>query len=197
VTLGYPSLVGGGTGYLLPIVKMEFGARSTGQPSEQRPIVCDIQEFVRDVAFPTCESRVMRAERTFWEKATAMHVYCLAGHLGGDSHHSRHWHDVVRLDGSGVADQAIANRQLALDVAAHKSYFFKEKAADESTIDYVEAVSGGLQLVPPDPWIDLLRGDYAEMLESGMLLDDAMDFDQIMTRCHEIEAKANAAASKD
>ena len=139
----------------------------------------------------------MRAERTFWEKATAMHVYCLAGHLRGESHHSRHWHDVVRLDGSGVADHAIADRQLALAVASHKSFFFKEKASDDSTIDYIQAVSGGLVIVPPDQWIDPLKSDYAEMLDSGMLLDDAMDFDEIINHCRDIQAKANSAGSRD
>jgi len=37
---------------------------------------------------------VLAAERTFWEKATAAHVYCLQGRLRGERY-SRHWYDLA------------------------------------------------------------------------------------------------------
>jgi hypothetical protein len=89
----------------------------------------------------------MHAERTFWEKATAIHVFCLQERLRGDRF-ARHWHDVVRLDEAGFAEAAFADRELANAVARHKSMFFAEKAADRTPIDYAAAVNGGLQLVP-------------------------------------------------
>jgi hypothetical protein len=49
-----------------------------------------------DLAFPTAKPRVMLPKRTFWEKATAVHVFCKRGFKG--EHISRHWHDLVRLD---------------------------------------------------------------------------------------------------
>lgn len=45
----------------------------------------------------------MRPERTFWEKATAVHVFCQQGEFRGGERFSRHWHDLVRLDHAGVA----------------------------------------------------------------------------------------------
>lgn len=60
-----------GTGYVAPAVMLEFGARSTGEPSEQRLIRCDAAKHLQGVEFPTATPQVMRAERTFWEKATA------------------------------------------------------------------------------------------------------------------------------
>lgn len=59
-----------------------------------------------------------------WEKATAIHVFCLQERLRGERF-SRHWHDIVRLDDIGIANSAIADRDLAMSVAQHKSMFFR------------------------------------------------------------------------
>ena len=65
-----------GYGYVKPTVTLEFGARSTGEPSEPRDVVCDAAEYLPTVAFPSARPQVMRPERTFWEKVTAIHVFC-------------------------------------------------------------------------------------------------------------------------
>lgn len=73
-----------GSGYVAPSVMLEFGARSTGEPASMRDVVCDAAGMVDGVVFPTARPRVMHAERTFWEKATAIHVFCLQERLRGD-----------------------------------------------------------------------------------------------------------------
>ncbi len=103
--------VGGGSGYVAPSVMLEFGARSTGEPASVRDVSCDGAGLVDDIEFPTAKPRVMHAERTFWEKATAIHVFCLQERLRGERF-SRHWHDIVRLDDIGIANSAIAARDL-------------------------------------------------------------------------------------
>jgi len=70
-----------GSGYVAPIVMLEFGARSTGEPASFRDVVCDAAGLVDGVDFPSARPRVMHAERTFWEKATAIHVFCLQERL--------------------------------------------------------------------------------------------------------------------
>ena len=54
-----------GTGYIAPAVMLEFGARSTGEPSEPRAIRCDAAAYLQVVEFPIATPQVMRAERTF------------------------------------------------------------------------------------------------------------------------------------
>ena len=103
VFIDYAPLVTG-TGYVSPAVMLEFGARSTGEPSESRVIRCDAAEFLDAVTFPTATPEVMRPERTFWEKATAIHVFCAQGAFRGGDRFARHWHDVTRLDAAGFAD---------------------------------------------------------------------------------------------
>lgn len=188
--------IAAGTGYVPPSVMLEFGARSTGEPNARHEIVSDAAEHVRAVSFPTATPRVMRAERTFWEKATAIHVFCAQGRLRGERF-ARHWHDVARLDEAGFVEAAITDRSLADAVARHKSMFFAEKAADRAPIDYVAAVSGGLRLTPEGEAFAALGEDYARMVDDGLLLDDAEAFDVLMQTCEQIAARANAAAQSE
>ena len=134
----------------------------------------------------------MLAERTFWEKATAMHVFCRQQRRRGERQ-SRHWHDVARLDEAGYAGKALADRALALSVARHKAAFFREKDAGGRWIDYGAAVSGELQLVPDGFTRNALAEDYDRMVSDGMLLDDAESFDTLIERCADLEARANVA----
>jgi hypothetical protein len=182
-----------GSGYVAPSVMLEFGARSTGEPASIRDVICDAAGLVDGVIFPTARPRVMHAERTFWEKATAIHVFCLQERLRGDRF-ARHWHDVVRLDETGFAAAAFADRELAHAVARHKTMFFAEKAADRSQIEYASAVDGGLQLVPVGDGAKALAEDYARMVDDGLLLEEAEPFDTLMERCADIAARANNAA---
>ncbi|MBY3122954.1 nucleotidyl transferase AbiEii/AbiGii toxin family protein [Rhizobium laguerreae] len=104
--------ISGGSGYVAPSVMLEFGARSTGEPASVRDISCDAAGLVDGIEFPNARPRVMHAERTFWEKATAIHVFCLQERLRGERF-SRHWHDIVRLDdiGAPTAQSLIASWQ--------------------------------------------------------------------------------------
>ena len=181
-----------GTGYVAPAVMLEFGARSTGEPSEPRAIRCDAAAFLQELAFPTATLQVMRAERTFWEKATAIHVFCAQGEFRGGDRFACHWHDVTRLDAAGFADAAIADKALARAVADHKSVFFAEKNTHGDVIDYYATVAGGLQLVPNDSALAKLATDYQHMVDDGLFLDDVEAFDVLMERCRAIQQKANA-----
>ena len=191
--MAYSPLLGGHE-FVQPRVLVEFGARATGEPREERVIECDAAEHVPGVGFPTARPQVMLAERTFWEKATAVHVFCLRRPVTGNRL-SRHWHDLVRLRDAGYAERALADRELALAVARHKSMFFRANDAGGSVIDYLAAVSGELQLVPDGEFHEALGHDYGRMVSAGMLLDDAEDFVDLMRRCSELQDWANSIAA--
>ena len=177
-------------GLVKPEVMVEFGARATGEPREERLIECDAAPYLSEVAFPSVRALVMQAERTFWEKATAVHVFCHQQRRRGERL-SRHWHDLVRLDDADFVARALTNRPLALTVARHKSVFFREKDAAGDWIDYKAAVTGELQLVPEGLSYEALADDYNKMLSEGMLLDDAEQFEVLMARCADIQERAN------
>ena len=177
-------------GFVNPEVVVEFGARSTGEPHKERLVECDAAPFLTEVSFPSANPLVMLAERTFWEKATAVHVFCRQQRSRGERL-SRHWYDLVRLDDAGFADRSLADQELAQSVARHKALFFREKDAGGSWIDYEAAVSGDLQLVPEGPFYEALAQDYGRMVSDGMLLGDEDTFEELTHRCESIQNRAN------
>lgn len=180
-----------GSGYVRPVVLLEFGARSTGEPFERRPVTCDAAAHLPEVIFPETAPTVMRPERTFWEKATAIHVFCRGCLFRGAERFSRHWYDVASLDRAGFVASAIADRDLAQRVARHKSIFFREKDAQGLIIDYEAAVRGGLQLVPDGAAEELLAADYAGMVTDGLVFESAPDFTTLVAQCRAIQTRAN------
>ncbi|MBE9639858.1 nucleotidyl transferase AbiEii/AbiGii toxin family protein [Salipiger mangrovisoli] len=172
--------------YVRPEVKLEFGARATGEPNQFMPVACDAAPYVAEVLFPAANPRVMTAERTFWEKATAAHVYCKQGRLRGERF-ARHWYDLVRLAEAGYADTAIRDRRLANAVASHKAMFFREKDQGGQFIDYHAAVAGKLNIVPEGEARAALAEDYSRMVDDGLLIEAATPFDDLMKACSALE----------
>jgi hypothetical protein len=154
--------------------------------------VCDAAAHLQDLSFPPATPQVMRAERTLWEKATAIHVFCAQGSFRGGARFARHWHDVTRLDAAGFADRAAADRGLAQAVAEHKGIFFPELTPAGTPIDHLAAVTGGLTLAPAGEARDVLASDYEPMVEDGLLLDDAEPFESLLERCQALADKVNA-----
>ncbi len=182
--------------YTSHAVKLEFGARSTGEPASTHTVVCDAAATVPSLAFPNASPRVMHAERTFWEKATAIHVFASGGKFRGQSRFSRHWYDLMQLDETGFAEKALGDRDLAKAVATHKTAFFSERDAAGQVIDYQRAVAGGLRLMPGDADLEKLRDDYGRMVSDGLLLDAALSFDEVLSHCRALEVRANAATTR-
>ena len=187
--LCYPPLKTG-TGYVKPEVALEFGARSTGEPHAAHAITCDMAGQVADVLFPIATPLVMSAARTFWEKATAAHVFCAQGRIRGERY-ARHWHDLIALSRSPYFQEAVTSKTLPLAVAQHKSFFFSEKDADGQVIDYVHAVGGNLRLAPTGPARDALAEDYALMVADDVMVGNALAFDDLMQACSTLEQRIN------
>lgn len=181
-----------GTGYAAPTIQLEFGGRATGEPHQRHAVACDIAPAIEALEFPVAQPLVMAAQRTFWEKATAAHVYSLQGRLRSERY-SRHWYDLAAMAKSGHAQTAIRDRLLANSVAKHKSIFFVEKDAAQVNIDYAHAVNGAIKLVPDGSSLDALATDYAAMLEDGLLPQDQPSFADIIEICHAMQEQINVA----
>lgn len=182
-----------GSEYVPPSVKLEFGARSTGEPAEARSVTCDAADVLPDLTFPDAKPKIMLPKRTFWEKATAVHVFCAQG-IKGDRI-SRHWHDLVRLDDEEYAQAALDDRALAKEVADWKSKLYREKDSEGNFIDYHAAVSGKLRLVPDEATRRELEVDYKKMADAGILLGNVEPFSVLMERCEALQQRANAGFS--
>lgn len=135
----------------------------------------------------------MSVARTFWEKATAAHVFCAQGRIRSERY-ARHWHDLAAIARSPHFAAVIADRTVAIAVARHKSYFFIEKDADGQAIDYIAATTGHLKIVPEGEAKAALARDYAAMLADEVMVGNALSFDVLLKACSDLEARVNRAA---
>lgn len=186
----------GSSGYVRPTVLLEFGAHSTGEPHGPMPITCEAATHLGMLDFPSARPLVMDPKRTFLEKAAAIHVSCRRGRWGsgeGDRY-SRHWYDLDRLARAGIAEAAIGDRLLAAEVAQHKEDFWHVTDAEDQPIDYHQALSGNLQLIPTDAARQALESDYRAMVDSGMLRGEFPGFAELLEQISELEEQCNAIA---
>lgn len=195
IVLRYQPLIpasDGSFGYVRPTVLLEFGAHSTGEPHGAMPITCEAATHLSMLAFPSAHPLVMDPKRTFLEKAAAVHVACRQGRWGSGEaeRYSRHWYDLDRLATAGIAEAAIRDRALAMEVAQHKEDFWRKPP-----IDYVQALSGDLQLVPTGDGRTALEADYTAMLSSGMLRGHAPTFGELMERMARLAQFCNATVT--
>ena len=175
--------------------------------SEDIDVTYDIRAFAPDLVTGTGAEALppTRSQEQRWSRATRSVGHDGRTHILGKGDRDarvlppatpagrpavRHWHDVVRLDETGYAGKAFADRSLVLSVARHKAAFFREKDAGARWIDYSAAVSGGMQLVPEGFARDALQEDYERMVSGGMLAD-AEPFDLLIDGCADLEARAN------
>jgi hypothetical protein len=148
--------------YIRPVVRLEIGARSDHWPAVDAAITSyAAAEFPSAFREPGCRVRVLAAERTFWEKATVLHMW---HHAPADKkfrdRQSRHYYDVVRLYEHELGKAAIRDVELLLKVARHKEVFFPAAWAR-----YADARPGTLRLVPPKDRLPELEQDYRKMQE--------------------------------
>lgn len=122
----------------------------------------------------------MTAERTFWEKATAIHIVCLGGKIRGRGNFARHYYDLMRLEKTGYAEKALNDRDLAQSVAEHKSKFYMERDGKSNWIDYYKAINRSLRLVPTGEIRELINYDYNQMVDAGMLYSDVPAFNALI-----------------
>jgi len=96
------------------------------------------------------------------------------------------------LEARGIAGRALEDRDLAKEVARHKSMFFRESDAAGEQIDYLRAISGELRLIPEnDEWTADLRSDCLEMIDAGLLESEAPTFGELLESIRTIEKCAN------
>ena len=179
-----------GTGYVSPQIILEFGARSTGEPNETKRIVCEAEGHVSSIIFPTATPKVMKIARTFWEKATAAHVYCAQQRLRGERY-SRHWYDLAMLIKSEYYNSIVNDLRTANAVAQHKSFFFAEKDVNGDKINYMAVVSGQLCLVPEGNAHRVLENDYTKMIEDGVLINTSIPFSDLIIICEQAQDQIN------
>lgn len=174
--------------YIRSAVRMEIGARSDHWPAIEAMVTSYAAvDFPKVFKEAGCKVHVLAAERTFWEKATALHMWhhAPANKKFGDRQ-SRHYYDVVRLYEHDLGKAAIKDIELLLKVARHKEVFFPAAWAR-----YADAKPGTLRLAPPDARLPELEQDYRKMQE--MIFGEPPEFKRLIEMLRRIEVEINDA----
>lgn len=174
--------------YLATNVLIEFGGRNITEPNEEhlvRPYAADV---LPELEFPEATVTVLAISRSFWEKATLIHVECNRTEFKASADRlSRHWYDMACLHRSGKLQHAIADRALLADVIKYKKLFYNAGYAN-----YDDCLAASLKLVPGKGFVEALGKDFQQMIDAGMFYGTP-SFDEIMKDIGELERLINAA----
>ncbi len=190
IRFAYPAAVENRSDYVRSEVLLEFGGRNVIEPNEQHVIVPDMAALTPHLDYPAAAVTVLSPARTFWEKATLIHVECHRRRFAKHPERlSRHWFDLACLAAHDVGRAALSDRRLLEDVVRHKKVFFHASYAN-----YDQCLDGRMRLVPEDDELPHLRSDYNAMRAAAIITDDAPGFDTLMGKVRDLEADANMLA---
>ncbi len=173
--------------YVNPVVRLELGARGDPWPTESRAIIPYAAEtFPNLFKVPSCEVIVLRAERTFWEKATLLHSEYHRPVGPVKARLSRHCYDLALLADTEAGQHALNDIRMLEEVTRHKEAFFSSAWSH-----YETAKPGTLRLVPPESKLAEFAGDYAKM--APMIFGTPPGFEKVIERLRELEREINGA----
>lgn len=171
--------------YIRSSVKIEFGARSDHWPVEIVRIAPYIANISGGRVIEGPSVRVLAAERTFWEKATILHmIYHYQSDKKVPPRMSRHYYDVFAMVDSPIYKKALKNIALLNQVSEHKALFFKAAWAHYDT-----AKPGTLRLVPREDQVSQLKNDFRQMQQ--MFFEEPASFETIIEKLRIVEGQIN------
>jgi hypothetical protein len=172
--------------YLRPEVRLEIGPLAAWMPYEHYRIKPYAAE-----AFPQlfkqadCAVQAIRAERTFWEKATILHHEANRPESSPQPlRYSRHYYDLAMMAAAPVKDAALADLALLEHVVEFKQRFYRRPWAK-----YGEAKPGTFKLIPVGHVLLAVEKDYAQM--RNMIFGRYPHFDEIMETLRTLEGEIN------
>lgn len=169
---------------LRPDVKLEIGPLASWMPSDKhiiRPYAAEAYPAVFED--PDCPVRAIRAERSFWEKATILHQQAHR-ETNMPPSYSRHYYDLAQMAKSPVKASALADLELLEDVVLFKMRFYRSAWAH-----YEEAKPGTFRLLPKTQVAQALEADYEKM--KAMFFHAPPDWDVILSTLRALEEEIN------
>ena len=187
IWFNYPSVIESSDEYLKSHILIELGGRNVIDPNETHIIRPELADFAKGLEFPQAKVTVLSPSRTFWEKATLVHVECNRKRIQNSPERlSRHWYDICQLSQHESGIKAINDRGLFEDVIRHKKVFFNASYAN-----YDECLQGRLRLLPEAEGLSSLKVDYHKMISAGMIYGSPLSFDEIINTIRETEKLIN------
>ena len=186
INIQYPSSFE--SAYLRPEIRLEIGPLALWVPHAEYEIRSYMAETTPALFDDSvCRVRAIKAERTFWEKATILHAEAFRPKVKPLSlRHSRHYYDLIMMAADPEVKQAaFSDLELLRTVVAFKAKFYPVSWAR-----YDLATPGTFKLMPLADHIKHLANDYAQM--RVMFFGEIPSFDEIIDGLRKLESEINA-----
>ena len=174
--LVYPTAFADRTAYLEQVVKIELGARSDTEPTQD----IDIHPYLED-AFPNLfpqshfNVKTVSPHRTFWEKALLLHEETFRPpKKKRKARMARHYYDLYRLIKAGIGREAAGDLELFERITAHRQIYFRF-----TWVNYDTMRPGQLRLVPTEEQVALWKSDYTAMKDE-MFFGKPPEFEEMI-----------------
>lgn len=169
--------------YILPVVKIEAGARSLLEPT----LNVAIKSLV-DVALPSIttslvdvEVRTAVAEKTFLEKCFLLHELFSKGVAVSANRRSRHLYDLHMMMRKGIDKRAVSDDELWNTIHHHRSTL-----TSISGVDYTPDIRSRIVLTPPAECVEDWKSDYQAM-QGSMIYNNPPSFEELLQSMAELE----------
>lgn len=179
----YASLFSDKIDYILPVVKIETGARSLLEPTQNVAI-----KSLVDVALPSIttslvdvEVRTAVAEKTFLEKCFLLHELFSRGVAVSANRRSRHLYDLHMMMRKGIDKRAVSDDELWNTILHHRSTL-----TSISGVDYTPDIRSRIVLTPPAECVEDWKSDYQAM-QGSMIYNNPPSFEDLLQSMAELE----------
>lgn len=169
--------------YILPVVKIEAGARSLLEPT----LNVAIKSLV-DVALPSIttslvdvEVRTAVAEKTFLEKCFLLHELFSKGVAVSANRRSRHLYDLHMMMRKGIDKRAVSDDELWNTIHHHRSTL-----TSISGVDYTPDIRSRIVLTLPAECVEDWKSDYQAM-QGSMIYNNPPSFEELLQSMAELE----------
>lgn len=186
INIRYPAIFE--SSYLRPEIRLEIGPLALWIPNAQYEVRSYLAEtFPAIFEMPFCKVMVIKAERTFWEKATILHAEAFRSEAKPlPLRYSRHYYDLAMMAADpAVKESAFADLDLLRTVVSFKAKFYPSSWAN-----YDLAKPGSFRLLPTGSNLKFLVNDYRQM--NVMLFGDVPEFSQLLAALQGLEDEINA-----
>ena len=164
--------------YILPKVKVEVGGRSMSEPVKEIALDSMIDQIYPEAPF-TEQKFMVRAvlpERTFLEKVFLLHEeFAKPKDLIRVERMSRHMYDIWQMMKTPIAERAINDEDLYLQVVEHRRSFIGLRGFDYDTL-----YPATLNIIPPVSIIEQWKTDYDNM-RLHMIYGESASFEELIS----------------
>ena len=172
------------TEYIRHCVRVEVSGRSMQKPVRIENVQSLIDKYLPESVVaekPFNIPNVVTPERTFLEKVFLLHEeFSKQDHVRVDRM-SRHLYDISMMMESGIADNALNDKQLYHDIVEHRRKFIHLKDFDYETLSPAK-----ISIIPPTSIFNLWEKDYEEMTRT-MIYGHSPSFQQLIKNIRELE----------